>query len=99
MSITSSQWILKLNVYLTILLVCGSLLILGSDTKGQSFLDGYRVEYRYQAYEQITPDTLFWANELWFDSSYHNQYFPYTLNPAVFKFPWGMSMCTIGIMK
>lgn len=60
-----------------------------SHSHAQSFLDGYRVEYRYQAYEQITPDTLFWANELWFDSSYHNQYFPYTLNPAVFKFPLG----------
>lgn len=89
MSVKPKLSISNLNEHLmNVLLIC-FLVLLEMNTYAQSFLDGYRVEYRYQAYEQITPDTLFWANELWFDSSYHNQYFPYSLDPAVFKFPLG----------
>lgn len=58
----------------------------GLYSNSQSFFSDYRLELKIEPYTNIQSDSVFFADTLWFDSSYHNQYFPYNLNNS-FKFP------------
>jgi hypothetical protein len=67
------------------ILIC-IFLLSGLYSNSQSFFSDYRLEFKIEPYTNIQSDSVFFADTLWFDSSYHNQYFPYNLNNS-FKFP------------